>query len=258
MESEQRSRLSTWFPIVQRVLPIGKYPATEIVYAPAGFEGGALNLLDGPDVVSPLTEERFSALRDLIEWKIAQLGGGPVFLRSDLMSGKHGSFGEKPPCFVDSASDVADAVVGIIEQHVMVNLGPVGLDRWAVRERLNAPSNVTAFRGLPIVPERRVMVDAEKGDTRNYPYWPAGALRRTMRVDGQEIDDEVFASVMDNVRYIGFRDSATLEDKSLEVADALWAEGHGSGWSVDWMQTDDRGWVLIDMAEASRSWMPEG
>jgi len=238
---DERTALSHWFPAVERVLPAGRYPGTVIVSPPEGCR--LLRLLDGDE---PPGLDEF----ELRLAEAAKSFGYPVFLRSDLTSAKHEP---GPPCIVRGEKALMRSVADIIEYQVTNLITPLGLDCWAVRELLPITPSFYAFGGLPIVPEVRVMVRNGRFE-RSFPYWPAKALAETARrVNGDPMRGGRFTLAMAALK-LAANDARQLREMR-ELSEAVCTELDGD-WSIDWMKTD-RGWVLIDMADADSSWVPE-
>jgi hypothetical protein len=241
MTGDERTALSHWFPAVQKVLPTERYPKTILVAPPKGCR--LLRLLDGDEPTGlDEFEERLAEAAETI--------GYPVFLRSDLTSAKHEP---GPPCVVRGEKALLRSVSDIVDYQVQNLITPIGLDCWAVREMLPITPAFYAFGGLPIVPEVRLIVRGGRFE-RSFPYWPAAALEETARrVNGDPMSGGRFTLAMAAMKLAA--NNAKDLRQMREMSEAVCTELDGD-WSIDWMKTD-RGWVLIDMADADLSWVPE-
>jgi hypothetical protein len=98
-----------------------------------------------------------------------------------------------------------------------------------------------AFYGkMPITKERRYF-DADGCVLGFHPYWPDGAFRNETTEAGWE-------AKLAALNEMPPEEIAELTALSKRVSDAV-----PGAWSIDWLWTIDRGWVLTDMAVASES-----
>lgn len=126
-------------------------------------------LLDGND---PLTEAEKQAIRDAA----VKVGGYPVFMRSDLCSGKH-SF--ERTCFVRNEDALIRQIWALVDDNCCKDLA---MESIVIREYIPPAALFKAFRGLPIAPERRYFVrDGEV--ICSHPYWPEDAIRNANHCD---------------------------------------------------------------------------
>lgn len=238
------TRLSHWFPVVERILPERMYPKTTILHV-SDVED-LFKMLDFEP--SPTAEDLFARIKvaaNALEY--------PVFLRNDLTSGKHVP---GAPCIVRSDDDVPQAVHEIMDFEASVFMQGMGYDVWAVRELLPGLPVMRAFRsystkpGLPVGRERRFIVrDGAVVD--QFPYWPRKALKSATHMDGSSLSVEDFALRFESITHVSDIELKEMGDWSELVACDL-----GGDWSVDWMFTVT-GWKLIDMAEADKSWIAD-
>lgn len=239
---DQISRLSNWYPTTKAIMG-DRAPDTVIVETSLDF----MPLMDG------ITVPGFDAFIADLDAAAESLGGYPVFLRSDHMSGKH----EKtptglPPCFVHSKKDLIGSVLQIYEFTEMALWCSEGCDKWAVRKLLPSPAEVSGFFNLPIGPEWRFIV-RDGVIAIDGCYWPKEAIRHPCWIDTRrELTPEEYITYYD--RLLSPFAPGKYEELialSCQIATAL-----GGDWSVDWMQAADGEWYLIDMADADRSWIP--
>jgi hypothetical protein len=166
--------------------------------------------------------------------KAANKIGYPVFVRTDLCSGKH-DFNRT--CYVENPEDLGNHVMALIEDSAMKDLPMCAI---VVREYLDLVYSFKAFDGLPIAKERRYF--AEDGEVYlSHPYWPHDAIRYPDSDDWCHQLNEL------NVEYgeVGLL-AQYAEDVTREL---------GGSWSVDFAKCTDGHWYLIDMARAMDSWV---
>lgn len=240
-------RLSRWAPVVARVLPADRRPATALIRTPPGCSLWAL--LDGE------VPEGFDVFLAAIAEAEAAIGPGPYFWRADTTSAKHGWLGT---CWCPAPGDFAGRLGGFVEavaEQSVVDVFPV--DVWACREPVPVEDPVcTAFEGLPIGRERRYIVrDGLVVD--HFPYWPLAALTGSARAipDGMELSDGELVRAVGRVSREWSDEHDRLAAMARSVGAAL-AEASGiAGWSVDFLKAD-RGWLCIDAAPEAVSWRP--
>lgn len=175
----------------------------------------------------------------------------PLFLRTDLFSGKHCW---QSTCYVDMREDLTTHILRLVQEGELARI--IGFQHRAVvvRELLRLHSTFTAFAGrMPISRERRYFV--RDGEVLcHHPYWPAEAIRRPSREDWRERLSELNFESPEEID--------CLTGYAGRVSQAM-GEGH---WSVDFAsvnrrpgvgKTDTGDWYLIDMALGEESWHPE-
>lgn len=229
MESD-RTCLSWWFPLVEAAgLPV---PVTEIVR----YDAGDLALLVDGEMPSGFEELVGSIQRagDRLGW--------PVFLRTGHISAKHDW---NDTCYVPGPEQVGRHVAALVEWSSMVDIMGLPTAVWVVREMLAVEAPFSAFGGMPVARERRWWI-ADGAVVGHHPYWPPDALRQGRAPQGFET-------------WLAALNEETAEEigelRCLTEAVAAAVPGR---WSVDWLFSPGRGWVLIDMAEAERSWVWDG
>lgn len=216
--------LSYWFPVIRDLgLPV---PRTQIVRTDVKL----IELVDGRqpkglgEFIIALAQE-------------AEVIGLPLFLRTGQTSGKHDW---RNTCRVEKISDLLQHVVNLVEFSEMVDLRGLDTDVWALREFLHTEAAFIAFNGMPITTERRYFVE---NDTLvcHHPYWPVEAIEG-------ETDVPDWRARLQQINQEG------VEVEELgRMARLAGSALHGK-WSVDFLFTTDRGWVLTDMAPAQQSW----
>lgn len=241
-----RTSLLFWFPLIRDLgVPV---PRTEwaLIDPPTDAES-----LMYPE--SGVDENAPPLLFDWagqIEAAVDRLGSGyPIFMRTDLMSGKHLYW---DTCYVGSASDLMAHALALMEDqavHIMFPRSDENVSAVVVRELLPLAAEFAAFRGLPIAPERRYFV----GDGRvtcHHPYWIDADNIKNGLEWGTAVPD--WEALLASVNEESPDEIALLTDYATRVAQAL-----SGAWSVDFAKTVDGAWHLIDMAEAGVSWHPE-
>lgn len=219
-----------WLPAVEKAgVPS---PGTEMVYL------GWRPMMDLMDY-KPLPK------RDGIE-AAGQRIGYPLFLRTDLASGKHNW---RESCYVPSPDDLWRHIYSVIEFNFMADirgLGPVGL---AFREFIPLDSAFTAFQGMPVARERRYF--AENGIVQcHHPYWIAGAIAE-YRSHNPPLPEDW----RERLTWLNHESTPEIERlSSMAKAVSLYLDG---AWSIDFARTQKGKWYLIDMALAEESWHPE-
>lgn len=106
-----------------------------------------------------------------------------------------------------------------------------------------------AFHGeMPITREFRYFVRDGEIEHRQF-YWPAGSI------DGHSPTAEDWRAMLSDLAGVDAEDRYFLDWQTKNAGNLL-----GGYWSVDWLWTTDRGWVLTDMAEGNHSfkYTPEG
>ena len=186
-------------------------------------------LLDGED---PLSEDEKQMIRDAAN----EVGGYPVFMRSDLCSGKH-SF--ERTCFVQSEDAVIRQIWAIVDENACCDCR---MESIVIREYIPPAATFKAFGGLPISPERRYFV--RDGDVVcHHPYWIEDAIQNANHCDWRFL-----LSVLNN-------EAATEVPLLTGYAEQV-ARELGGDWSIDFMLGRDGTWYLIDIATAMQSWHP--
>lgn len=234
---DDKTRLSYWFPLIEAAgLPV---PKTRIIH------------LENDDLVRAFDGEEPTCLPGLIAQirdAAAEVGGAPFFLRTDFTSGKHDW---EQTCFVDDVEKVGSHVIELAEYSHLVDLMGLPTDTWVVREMLNTRPLFTAFHGsMPITREFRFFVRDGAID-HVQAYWPAAAFKdqRIATHDGTPWCGMPWRQRLAAASKISGRERAELS-RMTKAANAA-VPGF---WSVDWLETVDRGFVLIDMAEGEKSY----
>lgn len=169
----------------------------------------------------------------------------PLFLRTDLSSGKHSWL---KTCYVPSLEALPEHAIAVAEQNEMADLFGLEYEGFALREFVELDSTFTAFDGMPVSAERRYFAEGGKVLC-HHPYWFEDAIERGDWRGALPDDWRERLAILNDER--GDPDSL-----------ALWASAVTKllpgAWSVDFARLRNRrDWILIDMALADSSWHPE-
>lgn len=220
-----------WLPKVQEL----GIPHPRTVYVP--FPHTAISpIFDGEP--APELDDYMKALCDA-----ASSFTFPLFLRTDLASGKHSWV---RTCFVPSLAELPQHAINVAEQNEMAGLFGLDYEGFALREFVELDATFKAFDGMPVAAERRYF--AENGVVKcSHPYWFEGAVAQSAQTLPEDWRERL----------------AILNDEQGDPDDlARWASAVTrllpGAWSVDFARLRDRrSWVLIDMAHAEDSWHPQ-
>ena len=219
-----------WLPVVKNLrLP---HPRTEMVYC--GWRKMS-EMIDG---------KRLSNEQEILS--AAARIGYPLFLRSDLASGKHNW---DDTCFVSGPDVLLHHVHAVIEFNLTV--GIVGLDcvGLALREYIELDSSFRAFQGMPVARERRYF--AGQGNVRcHHPYWIEDAIANYGTAHKPMLPPDW------RQRLVALNEEGA-EVKQLSKWAASVSQQLEGEWSIDFAHTKDKGWLLIDMALGAESWHPD-
>lgn len=227
--------LAEWFPLVEAAgLPV---PRTRVVTTDIEL----VNLLDGIEV--PGWGEFVGEVR-----AAASQMGFPCFLRTGHGSGKHSW---TDTCFLKHPEHVAAQVAMLVDWSYSVDFFGLPTSTWVVREMLEVEAPFTAFKGMPVSKERRYFVD-DGAVTGHHPYWPPGAVAEgtPRRATGGALEAAEWKALLAPLNEEPPAEVAELTTLSERVAAVV-----PGAWSVDWLWSPGRGWVLIDMAHAERSFV---
>jgi len=213
---DKRNSLLYWYPIVKDVAPTPKTAWVE--------------------VKDPLDID-FDELVEKVHELALELGGYPVFVRTDHFSGKH-EF--ENTCYVRSKETLRNNLVNLVDFSFAHDLP---LNAIVVREYVELDWKFKAFFGrLPIAPEVRVMIKDHDIDEWFF-YWPEDAIRHP--------DKENWRELLNEMREIARSEREIFCKIAKSVAKVL--DGY---WSVDFARTKKGEWILIDMALGEVSWRP--
>lgn len=219
-----------WLPVVEAAgIPS---PRTEMVDVGPGPLTG---ILDGNPLPHP---------EPIIQ--AAERIGYPLFLRTDLASGKHSW---RETCFVTQPERLLNHVYAVVEFNEMAGVIGLNYTGLALREYVELDSPFKAFQEMPVARERRYF--AEEGKVLcHHPYWiedaiaAYGAHRPMLPPDWRQ-------------RLADLNHEGDEVGQLTEWAEAVSASRELEGvWSIDFAHTRDGRWLLIDMALGAMSWHP--
>lgn len=169
----------------------------------------------------------------------------PVFIRTDLASGKHEW---KKSCYYDGSTELWENLHHIITFNLCVDILGLPFNAMVIREFIPMDTGFTAFYGeMPVNPERRYFI--KDGKVLCYhPYWIKEAIADSYKEPSvknwEQLSDEMNTQTEDELRLLDWH--------SHRVAQEL--DGY---WSIDYCKAKDGKWILIDMATGEKSWHPE-
>ncbi len=221
-----------WFPLLKNIAVA--QPRTEWILV----DRGAMR-----DLVVPPTDwkDLSPELRRVVMKSIAISGriGFPLFLRSDLTSGKHDW---KDTCFVEKPEHLYHH----LSQMVLANedAGMVGVPYTALvfREFLELEWKFKAFQGqMPVAKERRYFV--QDGEILcHHPYWPPKAIWGA-EIDEERVADELWRPLLDDLNFESSSEIHQLSAYAREISEIL--SGY---WSIDFAQGQNGQWYFLDAA----------
>lgn len=166
----------------------------------------------------------------------------PVFLRTDLCSGKHDW---KESCFIESADRIENNLAKVLEANIRWQMLGINPQFACVREFLDLETAFVAFAGeMPINKERRYFVKDAKVIC-SHPYWPQSAFNNHPARMAYGENWEIKLSELN------IADSS--ETQLTEYAEKVGRE-LGGFWSIDFAKAKNGTWYLLDMALGENSW----
>ena len=224
------SSLNFWHPrIADLNIPI---PKTEII----------LHRKDPFKWWGFLDDDKLSQKDLKILYETARRIGYPLFMRTDLISGKHRYL---DCCYVPDEAALIPHLYNIVEDAACKDQPTSSI---VLREYIDLDSMFCAFRGLPISAERRYFIDQGKVSC-HHPYWIHDAIKfrpGTEPVEGWE-------DMLTEMNTETDEEIALLTGYAEKIAAVL--EG---AWSLDFAKSRSGLWYFIDAAETSKSWHPSG
>ena len=241
-ERHQKSCLSYWFPKIE-ALSTGAMagrlfvPKTVIIRAKRHL----IDILDGDKAPADIKAE-VDRVADEIK-AAADRFGYPAFLRTGQGSGKHEW---AHTCFIANSEVIPQHIYSLVEWSEMVDMMGLPYNVWVVREFLKGDVAFTAFAGMPVAREFRVITkDGAVGHIQ--PYWPGESLE-------DAVEDPDWMTKLEEHYRLDDATQTLLGELSAEIARAI-----GDDWSMDWFYVPaENRWYLTDMAPAEQSYQWEG
>jgi len=231
-----KTSLLYWFPIIKDLpIPMPKTVWVEIPY------DVFCEYMDAPETK---TRPRIVNYAQNIVSKAREIGY-PLFLRTDLASGKHSW---ERSCYVEKEEDLFKHIWRVVECNFTADVFGLECRALVFREHIPMASQFTAFWGkLPISPERRYFIRDGVVEC-HHPYWTEDAIEMSgfppFVVGWRQILDRMNQEPDEEVRL--------LTQYANQVAQIL-----PNYWSVDFCKAEDGRWILIDLAEGDKSYHPE-
>lgn len=231
--AENSNSMLVWWPKIKDLgIPV---PKTEFV--PIAREETLESVCDGTPL-TPGVKDSIAQVRNL-----ADSFGYPVFMRSDLSSGKHSW---KNTCFVRKADSIESNILTLCGEHELWTLLGLNYKAIVVREFLELETAFTAFSGdMPINKEFRFFI--KNGEVICYHfYWPEEAFNsHPARMAGTP-DYKVKLRELNQL--------SEQEDKLLNSYARTVGAVMPEFWSVDFAKGKNGVWYLIDMAVGENSY----
>lgn len=168
--------------------------------------------------------------------------GYPVFIRTDLCSGKHDW---KNSCYVDRESKIEANLEKVIESNLRWRMLGIEPRAVCVREFLCLETAFLAFIGdMPVNKERRYFIENGKVIC-SHPYWPRTVFNNHPARMVADLDWETkleAANLWDATEVI-------LQEYAVKVSKVI--DGF---WSIDFAKSVDGIWYLLDMALGENSY----
>ena len=188
-----------------------------------------------------------TSLRGLIYEAASRIGNYPLFLRSDLGSGKHRW---QHTCFVDIKENLFKNLAQLIQWHGEVDMIGMPFRALVFREYIDMDSKFKAFDGIPIAPERRYFI--RNGEIEEHcAYWPKGSMIFRPREGYEKLEN--WEDLLEEMNKETPEEVELLSKYALMVADVIGDDY----WSLDFCKSLTGKWILIDMARGEVSWNPK-
>jgi len=230
---ENYTRMGYWWPLIKSV-NVPK-PVTKII--PLVKE--AVMAFIYPYEANPKEKEALRKILAVVRSE-AKKFGFPLFIRTDLVSGKHDW---ENSCFVASENNLTRCIRGLAEANSLAEVIPEAI---ILREYIPLESAFTAFFGnMPVSKERRYFVANGRVQC-HHPYWPEDSIRF---LPGNEPNgwQEKLADLNRETE----EEIALLSDYANRLASILI-----DYWSLDFAKGENGVWYFIDAARGELSWHP--
>lgn len=229
MEEDANSMLN-WYPILEDIEKVNT-PETVLVDAEK-FPDDIRKIPGQRQIIGYDKEEVIEA--------IDEVGGYPVFIRTDHASYKH----KLEQVSKIYSEDELERKIHDLANHNL-NLGWHGVEykALAIREWLDIEHEFKAFWGdIPIGYEIRVFIRDGNIACKHF-YWVKDSIKRANEDNWEELWEETKLNTMEKW--------AEVKTQVKAVADEF-----DGAWSVDFAMTQDEKWYAIDMARFEDSYHP--
>lgn len=177
--------------------------------------------------------------------QVADSFGYPVFMRTDVSSGKHSW---KDTCYISSRDKIRQNILTLCGEHELWELLGVNYQSIVIREFLSLQTAFTAFSGeMPINREFRFFVRDGKVQCFHF-YWPDEAFDQHW---ARKVHDPGWKQKLHAMSELSFDELILLSSYAEDAGRSL--SGY---WSVDFAAANDgkEPWYLIDMALGENSY----
>lgn len=253
LTDDEKCSMMFWFPLI-----VGKVctPATAFVPLPKDVEAW---------MDSGIPKDFIEKLRETVD---KEGFGYPVFMRTDLLAGKH-SWTET--CYVARPELIGGNCYRLIEENLMADfLGGMNPKAIVLREFLELDAPFKAFKDMPIAREFRAFVE-DGVICCIHPYWPPESIE----FRGSDFKERFDAftkqglSIDEAFKRVNKQGPLGWETKLAEISELPALETIGGileevsrlvpgYWSVDICRTKTGVWMVTDMAVGERSFHWEG
>lgn len=223
----QKNSMLYWWPLVKDLgIPM---PKTAIVKIPH---------LEMGSIIGGDPKQFMKYMPEILE-AIKEVGGYPVFMRSDVGSGKHEW---SKTCYVPNEDQLYQHIANLIEWHEMVDIIGLNYQALVFREMLPLMTSFRAFMGFPVNKERRYFIRNGRVQCHHH-YWIEGAVE-----EGRPTD-VVWRNKLFDLN-LETREEIT---KLTKMAEKLSKKLKGY-WSVDFAMTNGGKWYFLDAALGATSY----
>lgn len=191
----------------------------------------------------PVPRTIFTEINPSMIQVAAEQIGYPVFIRTDLCSGKHDW---EKSCYLQDDKNIVAHIQTILDANVRWKMLGIEPEVMVVREFLRLKTAFIAFAGnMPINKEFRYFVE-EGSILCSHPYWPITAFNNhpaRMTYDSNWSEKLSILSILE-------KDSKVILDRYAETI----AKSFSGCWSVDFAQDVAGKWWVLDMALGENSY----
>ncbi len=226
MESENENSMLNWYPTLKDVEGV-KTPKTEIVEAERLSEDKGAIDYDYDEVLEAVEE----------------VGGFPVFIRTDLSSAKHNM---RNVSEVREEGELKKKIYDLALDNLCKSMFGLDFKALVVREWLDLKHDFEAFRGdAPIGYEIRAFING--GIMCKHFYWPKGSIEKLHGIHKPPDWEDKWRQTKVNTMKRWEEVKPKVEAVSKVFSDS---------WSLDFALAEDGTWYAIDMGKYEQSYHP--